>query len=176
MKPHNHEAVKVFEANSRDNEQIHGGNVRRVVSQKGPPSLAGRPGNFLQLEGGAAHHRAVAETLQHDPSALIAEPSDPGPTDVCPNSIGLDRDHINAVGSHPLIQQVNQPPLVPASTAVPTAATKQQNEKHNDEKRGGIHVRFPRNAACCAAWNSGLLTTFSRSSGSRYPRGEMARS
>src|SRR5450759_4540359 len=82
------------------------------------------------------------------------KPSDPGPTDVCPNSIGLDRDHINAVGSHPLIHQVNQPPLVPASTAVPTAATKQQNEKHNDEKRGGIHVRFPRNAAYCAAWNS----------------------
>jgi hypothetical protein len=111
-------------------------------------------GNFLQLEGGAARHRAAAETRQHDPSALIAEPSDPGTTDVCPNSIGLDRDHINAVGSHPLvhkIHQVNQPPLVPASTAVPTAATKQQNEKHNDEKRGGIHVRFPRNAACCAA-------------------------
>ena len=105
------------------------------------------------------------------------KPSDPGPTDVCPNSIGLDRDHINAVGSHPLvhkIRQVNQPPLVPASTAVPTAATKQQNEKHNDEKRGGIHVRFPRNAAYCAAWNSGFLTTFSQSSGSRYPRGEMA--
>jgi hypothetical protein len=79
MKPHNHEAVKEFEANSRDNEQIHGGNVRRVVSQKGPPSLAGRPGNFLQLEGGAAHHRAVAETLQHDPSALIAETIGPRP-------------------------------------------------------------------------------------------------
>jgi hypothetical protein len=59
--------------------------------------------------------------------------------------------------------------LVPASTAVPTAATKQQNEKHNDEKRGGIHMRFPRNAAYYAAWNSDFLTTFSRSSGSRYP-------
>jgi hypothetical protein len=69
-----------------------------------------------------------------------------------------------------------QLPLVPASTAVPTAATKQQNEKYNDEKRGGIHVRFPRNAAYCAACNSDLLTTFSHSSGSKYPRGEMARS
>jgi hypothetical protein len=63
--------------------------------------------------------------------------------------------------------------LVPASTAVPTAAAKQQNEKHNDEKRGDIHVRFPRNAAYCAAWNSGLLTTFSRSSGSRWRDGEV---
>src|ERR1700730_10997507 len=69
------------------------------------------------------------------------------------------------------IHQVIQPHLVPASTAVPTAATKQQNEKHNDEKCGGIHVRFPRNAACRAAWNSGHLTTFGRPSGSRYSRG-----
>ena len=35
-------------------------------------------------------------------------------------------------------------------------------------------ARFPRNAAYCAAWNSGFLTTFSHSSGSRNPRGEMA--
>jgi hypothetical protein len=49
---------------------------------------------------------------------------------------------------------VDQPPLVPASTAVPTAAAKQQNEKYNDEKRGGIHVSLPRNTAYCAAWNS----------------------
>jgi hypothetical protein len=43
---------------------------------------------------------------------------------------------MNAVISHPLVQeihQVNQPRLVPASTAVPTAAAKQQNEKYNDE-------------------------------------------
>ena len=51
--------------------------------------------------------------------------------------------------------------LVPASTAVPAAAAKQQNDKDNYEKRGGIHVRLPRNAAYCAAWNSGVLTTFS---------------
>jgi hypothetical protein len=51
--------------------------------------------------------------------------------------------------------------LVPASTAVPAAAGNQQNEKDNYEKRRGIHVRLPRNAAYCAAWNSGFLTTFS---------------
>jgi hypothetical protein len=113
------------------------------------------------------------------PRDLPALPYHVGHTESAPNSIGSDRDHINAVGSHPLvhkIHQVIQPHLVPASTAVPTAAAKQQNEKHNDEKCGGIHVRFPRNAACCAAWNSGLLTTFGRPSGSRYSRGEIARS
>jgi hypothetical protein len=40
-------------------------------------------------------------TLQYDPSALIAESSTLGTTNVCINSIRLDRDHINAVGSHP---------------------------------------------------------------------------
>ena len=33
--------------------------------------------------------------------------------------------------------------LKPASTAVPAAAAKQKNDKYNDEKRGGIHVRLP---------------------------------
>jgi hypothetical protein len=54
--------------------------------------------------------------------------------------------------SHPL----NQARLVPASTAVPTAAAKQQNENYNDEKRGDIHVHLPRNAAWCAAQNLAL--------------------
>jgi hypothetical protein len=38
--PYNHE-VEHSEANGRDNEQIHGGNIRSVVSLEGPPSLAG---------------------------------------------------------------------------------------------------------------------------------------
>ena len=39
INPYNHEAVQQFEANGRDHEQIHGGNVGSVVSQKGlsPP-------------------------------------------------------------------------------------------------------------------------------------------
>ena len=40
---YNHEAIQQFEANGRDHEQIHGGNVRSVVPQKGPPSLTRRP-------------------------------------------------------------------------------------------------------------------------------------
>ena len=35
--------VEQVEANGRDNEQVHGGNVRRLVTQEGSPSLAGRP-------------------------------------------------------------------------------------------------------------------------------------
>src|SRR5713101_737199 len=42
INPYNHEAIQQFEANGRDHEQIHGGNVRSVVSQKGPPSLTWR--------------------------------------------------------------------------------------------------------------------------------------
>src|SRR5665647_1466637 len=62
--------------------------------------------------------------------------------------------HLAVVSAGSKDNQVDQPPLVPASTAVPTAAAKQQNEKYNDEKRGGIHVSLPRNTAYCAAWNS----------------------
>src|ERR1700674_136422 len=40
IKPYDHKAVKHSEANGRDNEQIHRGDVRRVASQKGPPPLA----------------------------------------------------------------------------------------------------------------------------------------
>ena len=68
-------------------------------------------------------------------------------------ALGMKR-HLAVVSAGSKDNQVDQLPLVPASTAVPTAAAKQQNEKYNDEKRGGIHVRFPRNAAYCAAWNS----------------------
>src|ERR1700730_11353231 len=42
INPYNHEAIQQFEANGRDHEQIHGGNVGSLVSQKGPPSLTWR--------------------------------------------------------------------------------------------------------------------------------------
>src|SRR6267154_2001413 len=42
INPYNYEAIQQFEANGRDHEQIHGGNVRSVASQKGPPSLTWR--------------------------------------------------------------------------------------------------------------------------------------
>src|SRR6266436_6401685 len=42
INPYNHEAIQQFDASGRDHEQIHGCNVRSVVSQKGPRSLTGR--------------------------------------------------------------------------------------------------------------------------------------
>src|SRR6267142_4607989 len=42
MKPHDDKAIQQSEADSRDHEQIHGSNVRSVVSQKGLPPLTGR--------------------------------------------------------------------------------------------------------------------------------------
>src|SRR5260370_3111291 len=38
--------LEQVETNSWNNEQVHGGNVWRVVMQEGPPSLAGRPPPF----------------------------------------------------------------------------------------------------------------------------------
>src|ERR1700736_47814 len=39
-------SLSQFEADVRDNEQVHGCNVRRMVTQKGAPSLAWRPTPF----------------------------------------------------------------------------------------------------------------------------------
>ena len=51
VNPYNHEAVQQFEANGRDHEQVHGGNVWRVVSQKGPPSLTWRSASLDHVLG-----------------------------------------------------------------------------------------------------------------------------
>src|ERR1700738_2718221 len=42
INPYNYEAIQQFKANGGDHEQIHGGNVRSVVSQEGLPPLTGR--------------------------------------------------------------------------------------------------------------------------------------
>src|SRR5437016_4538634 len=51
IKPYNHKAVEHSKANCRDHEQIHGRNVRRVVSQKGQPSLTWRPASLDHVFG-----------------------------------------------------------------------------------------------------------------------------
>jgi hypothetical protein len=53
VKPHDHKAIQQFEANGRDHEQIHGSNVRSVVSQKGPLPLAWRPPSLDHAFGDA---------------------------------------------------------------------------------------------------------------------------
>src|ERR1022692_249891 len=47
------ERIEQVEANGRDNEQIHGSNVRRVVPQKGAPSLTWRPASLDHVFGDA---------------------------------------------------------------------------------------------------------------------------
>src|SRR6266403_1095429 len=43
VEPDHDEGIEQVETDSWNNEQVHGGNVRRVVMQEGPPSLAGGP-------------------------------------------------------------------------------------------------------------------------------------
>src|ERR1700694_5747705 len=42
VEPDEDEGIEQLETDRWNNEQVHGGNVRRVVTQEGPPSLAGR--------------------------------------------------------------------------------------------------------------------------------------
>src|ERR1700719_1847130 len=53
VQPDNDEGIEQVETDSWNNEQVHGGNVRRVVTQEGPPSLAGRPPSFGHVLGDA---------------------------------------------------------------------------------------------------------------------------
>src|ERR1035437_9196633 len=53
IEPDNDEGIEQVETNSWNNEQVHGGNVRRVVTQKGSPSLPGRPPPFDHVLGDA---------------------------------------------------------------------------------------------------------------------------
>jgi hypothetical protein len=45
--------IEQVETNSRNSEQVHSGNVRRVVAQEGSPSLAGRHPSFDHVLGDA---------------------------------------------------------------------------------------------------------------------------
>src|ERR1700716_3119695 len=47
------EGIEQVETDSWNNEQVHGGNVRRVVPPEGSPSLAGRPPPFDHVLGDA---------------------------------------------------------------------------------------------------------------------------
>src|SRR3984893_8304222 len=51
--PDDDEGIKQVETDSWNNEQVHGGNVRRVVTQERSPSLAGRPPSFDHVLGDA---------------------------------------------------------------------------------------------------------------------------
>src|ERR1700730_3367374 len=70
INPYDHEAIQQFEANRRDHEQIHGGNVRSVVSQKGLPPLTWRSTSLDHVLGDLNSEASTARTKQI--SAIIA--------------------------------------------------------------------------------------------------------
>ena len=47
------EGIEQVKANGRSNEQVHGGNVGRVITQKGAPSLAWRSASLDHVLGHA---------------------------------------------------------------------------------------------------------------------------
>src|SRR3982074_1767981 len=53
VEPDDGEGIEQVETESWNNEQVHGGNVWRVVMQEGPPSLAGRSPPFDHVLGDA---------------------------------------------------------------------------------------------------------------------------
>src|SRR6202045_3596135 len=53
VEPDDDAGIEQVETESWNNEQVHGGNVWRVVAQEGPPSLAGRPPPFDHVLGDA---------------------------------------------------------------------------------------------------------------------------
>jgi len=53
VQPDDDEGIEQVESDRWSNEQVHGGDVRRVVTQEGPPSLAGRPPSFDHVFGDA---------------------------------------------------------------------------------------------------------------------------
>jgi hypothetical protein len=53
VEPDDDEGIEQVETESWNNEQVHGGNIRRVVAQEGSPSLAGRRPSFDHVLGDA---------------------------------------------------------------------------------------------------------------------------
>src|SRR5665213_3894180 len=46
IQPHDDEAIEQIEANGRDNEQVHGGDIWGMIAQESAPSLAWRPASL----------------------------------------------------------------------------------------------------------------------------------
>src|SRR3984893_8395165 len=51
VQSHDDVGVEQVEANGRDNEQVHGGNILSMITQKGAPSLAWRPASLGHVFG-----------------------------------------------------------------------------------------------------------------------------
>jgi hypothetical protein len=81
--PNDDEDIEQIEANGRDNEQVHGDDVRRVVTQEGAPSLGRRSTSLDHVlrDSGLSDLEAELEQLAVDarrsPQRIFrAHPSD----------------------------------------------------------------------------------------------------
>src|SRR5262249_47645945 len=62
--PNDDECIEEVKTDRRDDEEVHGGNLRRVVAQEGPPSLAGWRPSFHHVLGDARLRDLKAELEQ----------------------------------------------------------------------------------------------------------------
>jgi hypothetical protein len=53
IQPNDDEAIEQIEANGRDNEQVHGGDIWGMIAQESAPSLAWRPASLDHVLGDA---------------------------------------------------------------------------------------------------------------------------
>src|SRR5258708_15728832 len=67
-RPNDDEGIEQVEANGRNNEQVHGGNVRCVVTQEGAPSLGRRSTSLDHVlrDAGLSDLKAKLEQLAMD--------------------------------------------------------------------------------------------------------------
>src|SRR5450755_4957797 len=64
VQPNNDEGIKQVKSNGRNDEQVHGGNVRCVVTQESSPSLAWWATSFDHVLGDAGLSEFKAELEQ----------------------------------------------------------------------------------------------------------------
>src|SRR3954447_8672660 len=83
VQPDDDEGIEQVETDSRDNEQIHRGNIRRVIAQEGSPSLTGRPAPLDHVFGNARlrhlkpkHEQFAMDTWRSPKRIFHAQPLD----------------------------------------------------------------------------------------------------
>jgi hypothetical protein len=65
IEPDDDEGIEQVETGSWDNEQVHSGNIRRVITQEGPPPLAWRSSPFDNVLDDARLHDLKPELEQY---------------------------------------------------------------------------------------------------------------
>ena len=81
--PDDDEDIEQIEANGRDNEQVHGGDVRGVVTQEGAPSLGRRSTSLDHIlrDAGLSDFKAELEQLAVDARGTTQRIVDAHPSD-----------------------------------------------------------------------------------------------